>query len=159
MPEQGEGIVQTTNAGRRRRKPQMARKSVGPQGLWGFKSPRPHQEIPREAVFLSSPLRLMEKRNLCRRQRCPGSAFRQTPEPPRRLSRCVGSEQHCAQFSVPYGHIFDFAAYWHLRMNRETVKCAAYASISASTSPERTCFRIWHMVIIMPKLHSQCAAD
>src|SRR3989304_8526787 len=46
---QGEGIVQTTNAACmfymqawRRRKPQMARKSVGPQGLWGFESPRPH---------------------------------------------------------------------------------------------------------------------
>ena len=54
MPEQGEGIVQTTNVGRRRRKPQMARKSVGPRGLWGFNSPRPHQDTAREADFLKT---------------------------------------------------------------------------------------------------------
>ena len=40
---QGEGIVQTTNAGWAAAKAEVVRKSVGPQGLCRFESGRPHQ--------------------------------------------------------------------------------------------------------------------
>ena len=40
---QGEGIVQTTNAGPAAAKAEVVRKSVGPQGLCRFESGRPHQ--------------------------------------------------------------------------------------------------------------------
>lgn len=86
MPEQGEGIVQTTNVGRRRRKPQMARKSVGPQGLWGFNSPRPHQKSPGEVDFLRITTRLVQHAFRLLRRHSPDNRSRQE------INECIHRE-------------------------------------------------------------------